>query len=97
MGCSLFSNYHFQMEITVMGFAKHFGHSLLKNSDSNRLHRTCRPYSNEAPGKFYLNGQSLGKDNVTEKENLLGGNFSRLETQQKLLISFGDKNVTIGC
>ena len=25
MGCSLFSNYHFQMGVTVMGFAEHFG------------------------------------------------------------------------
>ena len=25
MGCSLFSNSHFQMGITVMGFAEHFG------------------------------------------------------------------------
>ena len=27
MGFSLFSNYHFQMEVSVMGFAEHFGHS----------------------------------------------------------------------
>ena len=26
MGCSLFSNSHLQMGVTVMGFAKHFGH-----------------------------------------------------------------------
>ena len=25
MGCSLFSNSHFQMGVTVMGFAKNFG------------------------------------------------------------------------
>ena len=25
MGCSLFSNSHFQMGVTVMGFAEHFG------------------------------------------------------------------------
>ena len=25
MGCSLFSNFHFQMRVTVMGFAEHFG------------------------------------------------------------------------
>ena len=25
MGCSLFSNSHFQMGVTVMGFADHFG------------------------------------------------------------------------
>ena len=25
MGCSLFSNYHFQMGVTVMGFAEDFG------------------------------------------------------------------------
>ena len=29
MGCSLFSNYHFQMGVAVMGFAEHFGHCLL--------------------------------------------------------------------
>ena len=28
MGYSLFSNYHFQMGVTVMGFAEDFGHSL---------------------------------------------------------------------
>ena len=28
MGCSLSSNSHFQMGVTVMGFAEHFGHSL---------------------------------------------------------------------
>ena len=26
MGCPLFSNFHFQMGVTVMGFAEHFGH-----------------------------------------------------------------------
>ena len=25
MGCSLFANYHFQMGVTVMGFAEDFG------------------------------------------------------------------------
>jgi len=25
MGCNPFANYHFQMEVTVMGFAEHFG------------------------------------------------------------------------
>ena len=29
MGCSLFSNYHFQMGVTVMGFAEDFGLNLL--------------------------------------------------------------------
>ena len=29
MGCSLFSNSHFQMGVTVMGFAEHFRHSLI--------------------------------------------------------------------
>ena len=28
MGCSLFSNSHFQMGVTVMGFAEHFGHRI---------------------------------------------------------------------
>ena len=27
MGCSPFANYHFQMGVTVMGFAEDFGHS----------------------------------------------------------------------
>ena len=31
MGCSLFSNYHFQMGITVMGFAEDFGQYLSKD------------------------------------------------------------------
>ena len=30
MGCSLFSNSHFQMGVTVMGFAEHFGPCLVK-------------------------------------------------------------------
>ena len=30
MGYSLFSNSHFEMGVTVMGFAEHFGHTLLK-------------------------------------------------------------------
>ena len=46
---------------------------------------------------FTLMDSRLGKIMSQKKENLLDGNFSRLETQQKLLISFGDKNVTIGC
>ena len=29
MGCSLFSNSHFQMGVTVMGFEELFGHSQL--------------------------------------------------------------------
>ena len=29
MGCPLFSNSHFQMGVTVMGFAEHFGHCIL--------------------------------------------------------------------
>ena len=29
MGCSLFSNSHFQMGVTVMGFAEDFGHCFI--------------------------------------------------------------------
>ena len=29
MGCSLFSNFHLQMGVTVMGFAEHFGPDLI--------------------------------------------------------------------
>ena len=35
MGCSLFSNYHFQMGVTVMEFAEDFGHSDLKYQVKN--------------------------------------------------------------
>ena len=37
MGCSLFSNSHFQMGITVMGFAEHFGQGL-KEIDSSCIY-----------------------------------------------------------
>ena len=30
MGCSLFSYFHFQMGVTVMGFAEHFGKDVEK-------------------------------------------------------------------
>ena len=33
MGCSLFSNYHFQMGVTVTGFAEDFGLSVLINTE----------------------------------------------------------------
>ena len=35
MGCSLFSNYHFQMGVTVMGFAEDFGLRLSLQVDSH--------------------------------------------------------------
>ena len=45
MGCSPLANSRFQMGVTIMGFAEHFGHSLLAaktplNSDGLRV--TCR-------------------------------------------------------
>ena len=35
IGCSLFSNSHFQMGDTVMGFAEHFGHNQTDTDESN--------------------------------------------------------------
>ena len=37
MGCSLFSNSHFQTGVTVMGFAEHFGHNLLVSKYMNMI------------------------------------------------------------
>ena len=50
MGCYLFSNYHFRMGVTVMGFAEHFGHHVQRsrciNEQStaglNRVSKICQ-------------------------------------------------------
>ena len=43
MGCSLFSNFHFQMGVTVIGFAEHFGHSNFRGTaNSVFIIRLCR-------------------------------------------------------
>ena len=34
MGCSLFSNSHFEMGVTVMGVAEHFGHTGLVSQNN---------------------------------------------------------------
>ena len=41
MGCSLFSNSHFQMGVTVMGFAEQFGHSILEKEVIDRQFSKC--------------------------------------------------------
>ena len=46
MGCNPFANYRFQMGVTVMGFAEHFGLSLL---DLSYLYRWCKYLS-----EYYL-------------------------------------------
>ena len=38
MGCSLFANSRFQMGVTVMGFAEHFGPCQIKNGFQSILH-----------------------------------------------------------
>ena len=41
MGCSPFANYRFQMGVTVMGFAEHFGHNgAFKSLDTARVNET---------------------------------------------------------
>ena len=41
MGCSLFSNSHFQMGVTVMGFAEHFGLGLSSLCIKGKSHILC--------------------------------------------------------
>jgi len=45
MGCSLFSNSHFHMGVTVMGLAEHFGHCLGKYQ-KEQSHEIGEPRSN---------------------------------------------------
>ena len=51
MGCSLFSNYHFQMGFTVIGFAEHFGQWYLEMKAFRLFYKfgICDPYVPHRP------------------------------------------------
>ena len=59
MGCSLFSNSHLQMGVTIMGFAEHFGLSYSKSNGQSDLwasekKRTFKGRMNVKQGKNFI-------------------------------------------
>ena len=47
MGCSLFSNSHFQMGVTAIGFAAHFGLSYSARNEHKKKTEITLEYSGE--------------------------------------------------